>query len=102
MAIVSFKVSKEVNAAIALVVARYLEIYERLNGRSLDRMSLNMDLTATEANGCPMDWEILLAADEFTFCHDVGGIRRHINRETGQLEDFFLPRCHAKGVMQHD
>lgn len=27
---------------------------------------------------------------------DVYGIRRHINRETAQLEDFFSPRCTAR------
>ena len=36
--------------------------------------------------------EELLHADGFDFTHDVWGIRRHINRKTGQLEDCFTPR----------
>jgi hypothetical protein len=51
-----------------------------------------MDLQATHANGCPLKLQDLLAADDFNFAHDVFGIRRHINRQTGQLEDCFLPR----------
>lgn len=51
-----------------------------------------MDLDACHSNGCPLDFEKLLAADEATFGHDLLGIRRHINRKTGELEDCFVPR----------
>lgn len=51
-----------------------------------------MDLTATHANGCPLDLDGLLVASDGDFAHDVFGIRRHINRQTGKLEDFFIPR----------
>lgn len=51
-----------------------------------------MDLTATHANGIPLCLSDLLAAPMGDFAHDVLGIRRHINRNTGQLEDCFLPR----------
>lgn len=55
-------------------------------------MDADMDVTACHVNGCPLKLNELLAADEFNFAHDVFGIRRHINRETGKLEDCFLPR----------
>lgn len=33
----------------------------------------------------------LLAADDFNFAHDILGIRRHLNRDTGKLSQF-VPR----------
>jgi len=55
-------------------------------------MDADMDLTACHVNGNPLKLDELLSADEFNFAHDVFGIRRHINRETGKLEDCFVPR----------
>lgn len=51
-----------------------------------------MDITVTHCNGCPLKLADLLAADDFNFSHDIYGIRRHLNRDTGKLEDHFLPR----------
>ena len=63
--------------------------------RSLDvletRTALTMDISATHRL-CPLKLQELLDADDFNFNHDLLGIRRHLNRETGELEDFFLPR----------
>ena len=58
-------------------------------------MDADMDVTACHVNGCPLKLNQLLAADKFNFAHDVFDIRRHINRETGKLEDCFLPRYAA-------
>lgn len=51
-----------------------------------------MDINACHSNGCPLFLDELLKSDNSNFGHDVFGIRRHINRETGQLEGCFLPR----------
>lgn len=51
-----------------------------------------MDLSATISQGCPLRLQELLDADPFNFAHDVGGIRRHIDRTTGKLGGCFLPR----------
>jgi hypothetical protein len=51
-----------------------------------------MDLTAVHRNGCPLKLRELAETEGYDFLHDVFGIRRHINRRTGQLEDCFLPR----------
>ena len=58
------------------------------------RAALMMDLQVADGvNGNPpLDWDRLLAADDLNFLHDVGGIRRHVNRQTGKLEDHFTPR----------
>ncbi|MFZ2470206.1 MAG: hypothetical protein WAW54_17595 [Parvibaculum sedimenti] len=40
--------------------------------------------------------ERLEAFDDFSFLHDVTGIARHLNRETGEMGGHFTPRC-ARG-----
>lgn len=62
------------------------------HGAFVDALSLTMDVTACHLNGCPLKLADLLAADDFNFIHDIGGIRRHIDRDTGKLTDCFLPR----------
>lgn len=57
-----------------------------------DKRTIVMDLCACHSNGCPLDFKGLLAASMQDFSHDVYGIREHINRDTGKLEDCFLPR----------
>ena len=50
-----------------------------------------MDIeTAHAAVG--IDLERLANARDADFVHDVAGIAKHLNRTTGQLENFFLPR----------
>lgn len=79
------------------------ELIERVVNRALadwpagtekpSRLELTMDITAVHLNGCALDLEKLLGFDAFNFLHDVGGMRRKLDRNTGQLTDFFLPRC---------
>lgn len=57
-----------------------------------DIRTLMMDLTACHANGCALRLDDLLEASEFDFAHDVFGIHKHIDRNTGKLGDCFLPR----------
>jgi hypothetical protein len=61
-------------------------------GHTLDRMEVSMDITACHCNGNPLRLRELLETDDFNFWHDVGGIQRHIDRETGKLRNCFLPR----------
>lgn len=51
-----------------------------------------MDVTAVHCNGNPLKLEALRDADGFNFAHDILGIRRHLNRDTGHLDGHFLPR----------
>jgi len=57
-----------------------------------DFQALNMDIAACHLNGNPLKLEELLNADDFNFAHDVNGINRHMNRETGKLTNSFSPR----------
>lgn len=57
-----------------------------------DLLDWDMDVTAVHANGTPLRLAELAEADDLNFAHDLCGIRRHIDRETGNLTDGFLPR----------
>lgn len=52
-----------------------------------------MDLEACHCNGCPLDLQKLWLSSDGTFEHDVFGIQRFLDRETGQLTECFDPRC---------
>ena len=56
------------------------------------RMDAIMYIDACHSNGCPLKLQELLEPDDTNFAHDVFGIRRHINRKTGKLENCFVPR----------
>jgi len=60
-----------------------------------DALTINMDLTATHLNGTPLKLAELLTFPKIDFMHDIYGINRHLNRETGEMMDCFLPRCAA-------
>lgn len=94
---VSFDVTPDDRKLIAQIVDRALGIiaeHERMTLRDRrNRFSnLMMDLTACHANGNPLRLSDLLAADDFNVMHDVGGISRHIDHDTGKLLNCFVPR----------
>lgn len=62
----------------------------------VNHLDHKMDLAVCHMNGCPLDFDKLLACDEATLQHDIFGIQRHISRDTGQLLNHFVPRCAAK------
>lgn len=65
-------------------------------GEDTDKTAhLVMDITATHTSGCKLKLQELLDAPLGDFLHDVCGIHKHLNRETGKLEDCFLPRYAA-------
>lgn len=90
--VVSFSITFEDSALVHKIVRR-AKRESLLGGRTLK--DLNMDLVATHANGCPLDFIRLLDADLFNFSHDIAGIVRHLDRSTGQLTNCFLPRTAA-------
>lgn len=92
---ISFKVRRDEMELIDRIANRALNmaIQYRIQHKKQD---FAMDLTCVHANGNPLRLRELLEADEFNFTHDVFGIRQHLNRETGELEDFFRPRFSAR------
>jgi hypothetical protein len=94
----SHKVKSSTIAAIGTRFGKWLNEQGVFDFDADAKLSLVMDLRAADGvNGNKkIDFERLLAADDFNFIHDVGGIQRHMNRETGKLENCFLPRCARK------
>ena len=62
---------------------------------SYKQMDALMDIDACHSNGCPLKLQELLETNDVNFAHDVFGIRRHIDRTTGKLQNCFLPRYAA-------
>jgi hypothetical protein len=91
---ISFKVTNSDFDLIQKIAARAdaLQRQHRSPRDQREKTQFAMDVTAVHANGNPLRLADLLEADNFNFAHDVFGIERHLNRETGKLEDFFSPR----------
>jgi hypothetical protein len=58
------------------------------------KMDTLMDIYAV-CSHTPLRLHELATADDFDFVHDVGGIRQHLNRQTGELRNHFVPRFAA-------
>ncbi len=93
---ISFKTSDDDFDKISAIVDRAMREAVALDIDLGDRMALHMDITACHANGNPLDLQRFLDAPRSCFWHDIGGIRRHIDRQTGQLTDCFSPRMSAR------
>lgn len=90
----SFKASREDVRLIAKIVDRGMvkaSEYGRTDITS-DRQSIHMDITACHCSGNPLRLQDMLDADDFNFAHDFFGINRHIDRETGEMMNHFVPR----------
>jgi hypothetical protein len=88
---VSFDCPEAERKIIRQIARRAPDLYleQRVDRPVID---IDMDLVATHCNGNPLRLNDLLAADDFNLLHDVSKIARHLNRETGKLEDHFRPR----------
>ncbi len=91
---VSFDISSRDATTIRKIARRARLIYLD-NGTDRETLDISMDLIATHANGCPLRLDDMLAADDFNLMHDISGISRHLDRETGALMDHFRPRYSA-------
>ena len=85
---VSFKVTQEETDLILRIARRAVREARKAKIR-YPLTGVRMDLTATHANGCVLRLADLLKADTFNFNHDIFGIRKHLNRKTGQVEQFW-------------
>ena len=100
---ISFETTEDEAALITDISFRFARLLakhcpEKMTGEegARVRLSTRMDLSAVHANGCPLDLERLKEADDVNFLHDVVGIDQHLNRDTGQLGNCFLPRFAKK------
>lgn len=95
---VSFAVSRQEALVIRKIAERAVSVVNKTPLGPYDLQSAQMDITAVHANGNPLRLQELLTADDFNFGHDIFGILRHINRDTGKLENFFIPRFTLRKV----
>jgi hypothetical protein len=87
---VTLKTSRKDSARIQAIAERAVREF------SFDYVTVALDINACHCNGTPLDLEKLFKADAFNFLHDVVGINRHLDRDTGKLTRCFLPRCAAQ------
>lgn len=89
---ISFKCSSDDRQAVASIAERAITVWFGMTGRRLSGLDVSMDILAVHCNGNPLRLRDLLGADDFNFIHDVGGIMRHLDRDTGKLTNHFTPR----------
>jgi hypothetical protein len=89
---VSFEITDAESNLIFAIAERAWKKYEIKDTYNYDFTTLILDITATHCNGAALKLKDMLEADDFNFFHDIWGIYKHINRETGQLENWFWPR----------
>lgn len=89
---ISFECTRQEHNLIIAIVARAKKEFAYFASEPPYDPALEMDISATHANGNPLRLAELLAAPQADFAHDIFGIRRHIDRETGRLTDCFQPR----------
>jgi hypothetical protein len=90
------KLSKINTADLVLIgkaVDRAVEIGKQ-NNFAVERISMHMDLCTAHIEG-PLNLDKLVQAPDGDFGHDVFGINRYLDRNTGQLTECFVPRCAA-------
>lgn len=86
------KAGSEFEAQIEQAATRHEKLSRSLGCEPAPRGDTIMDLALAEV--CfQIDWEKLLAADDFNFTHDICGIILHIDRQEGAFRNHFLPRC---------
>jgi hypothetical protein len=83
---------------LVLAIARSASNLARSAGQEIPPMEFLMDLATTHNHACPLDFAAMAKGNPADVAHDVFGIRRHLDRETGLLTDCFLPRFAARQV----
>ena len=71
--------------------AKIGEIAKRAKYLNLEH-DIQSDIVVCHIKNHKLDLDALLTADEYTFVHDVCGITKNLNRNTGEVENLFVPR----------
>ncbi len=86
---ISWDVTKEESSLIQKVTDR---AFPQVRGVYHTKSDLIMDITAVHANGNPLKLKDMIEGPDFDFYHDIIGIAQHLDRTTGKLKNFFVPR----------
>jgi hypothetical protein len=87
----SFQTTREEAEFIHRIAMRAAVLYQDAKIK-METLEIDMDVTAVHANGCRLNLEKLFAFPDFDFMHDITGMNRHLDRNTGKLRDCFVPR----------
>lgn len=87
----NFKVSDADAELINKIASRVRKNAIVKNKMYPEKVTLLMDLTAVHVT-TPLRLKDMLEGSEFDLIHDIGGIYRNLDRETGKLMNCFLPR----------
>ena len=92
MPLPKYKVTATERKLIERIADRYVVEFQAGSNLGVEKLDVVMDLELVHSNCYRLALEELWLANQFNFLHDVGGIRRNLNRKTGQLENCFRPR----------
>ena len=90
-------VSADEHRKIAAAVKRVAVLV----GGDVDVLSRSMDLAVVHAS-TPLDLDAMAEGDVGDVAHDVFGIARHLDRETGRLGGCFVPRFAVRPVFSKE
>ena len=90
---ISWRVSKA-DAWLINQIAHRTVAAAKERGVDYDVRDIEMDLVAVHANAGGLRLADLAASSAADFAHDVFGIRRYLDRNTGKLMGHFCPRYH--------
>ena len=88
------------NNAVTAIIKRANAIFSN-NGIKYPSLDIRMDLACVHAT-YPLRLQEMSEASDTDLMHDMGGIYRCLNRETGKLEHCFIPRFTHSGMTRAD
>ncbi|QPJ61677.1 MAG: hypothetical protein G3M70_07170 [Candidatus Nitronauta litoralis] len=86
------ELTKEETVLMEKILKRAEPLFENKINPEEITTHIGMNLRAVHAV-CPLDFRKLHGFNDFSFAHDIIMIDMKLNKETGELEEFFLPRC---------
>lgn len=92
---VDWNITKQENSLIQKIVARFIALAVLKYEIKQDPATNAMDLIAAH-NDVVMDLGKLLGASDTDLLHDMFGIQKYMDRDTGKLDPCFKPRCIKK------
>lgn len=76
---------------IQRISTRAVRMHKKLTGEKISRIQIALDIHQCHKK-YPLDLTRLLKAEQHAFEQDVFGIKRHLDRKTGELGGDFLPK----------
>lgn len=76
-------------------IDKIIKVLDRFEERIIhhDRKETLFDLMNCQSGGCLLDLDKLLESEDIDFFHDLNGIKTYMDRRTGFIGGYFVPRC---------